>query len=371
MGVIRWGEGRDQSEDLGPGEVNASVYSDPQRFALERDRLFRNTWHMAGRVEELPDPGDFLVWEELGQSVVIARQPDAGLTAFHNVCPHRGARIVGKSGHCDSGRLTCPFHSFVFDLEGKLVSVPEKETFDPAQLVGLRTAEVAVGIWGGWIWIHFDPAKAPSIESYLGELVDEIGWYGMEDWKYHGGSNWVADANWKVVLEAFLESWHTPTVHARSVRGGFDVARSTFATFDPHSMMVVPLTALDIDSAPEPVEHQQYADCQYLLFPCAFLNMFPDQGYLITVYPIDENRTSCQGYVMARKTAPEGTDAATWDRSVESSFGVMDRIMEEDLSIAAEVDAMKHSFGYSKNIYNRLECRISAFHRLIDQFVAD
>ena len=136
-------------------------------------------------------------------------------------------------------------------------------------------------------------------------------------------------------------------------------------------MMVVPFTALDIDSARQPIEHRQFADCQYLLFPGAFLNMFPDQGNLITVYPIDEHRTFCQGYVVARKTAPEGIDYETWDKSVERSIGLMDRIMEEDLSIAAEIGASKHSFGYLKNIYNTLECRITAFHRQVDQFIAD
>lgn len=368
---VRWGEGTDQSHRLGTGEVDASIYTDPDRFALERDRLFRRTWQVAGRTEQVPVPGDFLVWERLGQSIVIARQPDEGLVAFYNVCRHRGARIVSQSGHCETGRLTCPFHGFSYDLTGQLVSVPERASFDPAHLKDLRAAQVAVEVWGGWIWIHFEPMNAPPLKEFLGGLVDELSWYGMEDWKYYGGSTYVAEANWKVVLEGFLESWHTPTVHTRTVRGGFDVPRSTFATFDPHSMMVVPLAALDIDSAPKPVEHRQFADCQYLLFPGSFLNMFPNQGNLITVYPIDAHRTLCQGYVVARKTAPPGMEYEAWDESVERSIGLMDRIMEEDLSIAAEIGASKHSFGYSRNIYNTLECRISAFHRQVERFIAD
>ncbi len=371
VSTARWGEGTDQSKALGTGEADSSIYTDPKRFALERDRLFRRTWHVAGRIEEVAEPGDFLVWERLGQSIVIARQGDADLKAFHNVCRHRGSRIVSESGHCETGRLTCPFHGFTYDLSGQLVSVPERSSFDPAHLEGLRTVEVAVEVWGGWIWVHFDPENAPSLKTFLGGLVDELAWYGMQDWKYYGGSTYVAEANWKVVLEGFLEAWHTPTVHTRTIRGGFDVARSSFATLDPHSMMVVPITALDIDSARQPIEHRQFADCQYLLFPGAFLNMFPDQGNLITVYPIDEHRTFCQGYVVARKTAPEGIDYETWDKSVERSIGLMDRIMEEDLSIAAEIGASKHSFGYLKNIYNTLECRITAFHRQVDQFIAD
>ena len=111
MRVSRWGEGTDQRESIGTSRGDPSVYTDPGRFALERDRLFRRTWHVAGRTEELPKPGDFLVWERVGQSVVIARQLDGRLAAFHNVCRHRGARIVRESGHCESGQLGCPFHS--------------------------------------------------------------------------------------------------------------------------------------------------------------------------------------------------------------------------------------------------------------------
>jgi nitrite reductase/ring-hydroxylating ferredoxin subunit len=371
MGVSRWGEGTDQSASIGTSRGDPSIYVDPERFARERDRLFRRTWHVAGRSEELPEPGDFLVWERIGQSVVIARQSDGGLAAFHNVCRHRGARIVREGGHCEVGKLVCPFHSFVYDLEGRVIGIPERETFDSDQLAGLRAEPVAVEVWEGWIWVHFERDAAPSLEAYLGELGDEIAWYGMGDWKYYGSSSWLAEANWKVVLEGFLESWHTPTVHRRSAPRGFDVARSTFATFDPHSMMVVPLSALDIDSAPRPVEHRQFADCQYLIFPAAFLNMFPDQGYLITVYPIDENRTFCQGYVVARKTPPEGVEYATWNASIESSRGVMDRIMREDLEISAEIGATKHSYANEGNLYNTLECRITAFHQQIERYLAD
>ena len=136
-------------------------------------------------------------------------------------------------------------------------------------------------------------------------------------------------------------------------------------------MMVVALTALDIDSAPEPVEHRQYADCQYLLFPNAFLNMFPDQGYLITVHPTSIDRAICQGFVVARRTAPEGVPQDAWDRSVETSIGVMDRIMGEDLKIASEISRNRESVGYRGNLYNTLECRLTAFHENVERYISD
>jgi choline monooxygenase len=371
VGELRWGDGRDQSKQIGTSRGEPRNYTDPARLDLEREKIFRRTWHVAGRTEQIPSAHDYLVWERVGQSVLIVRQEDGSLAAFHNVCRHRGARLASESGRCESGRFTCPFHGFVYDSTGDLVSVPERESFDAAALEGLSASPVLVEVFGGWIWIHMDPELAKPLLDFLGPLRDELSVYGMEDWKYYGDSTYVVDANWKVVLEGFLEAWHTETVHTSTVRGGFEPLRAKFASLAPHSMMVVPITALDIDHAPAPVVHQEWGDCQYLLFPTAFLNMFPDQGNLITVHPIDENRTICQGYVVGRKTAPKGMDYETWDKNVARSHGLMDRIMAEDLHISNEIGATKHSFANEGNLYNTLECRLTDFHRQVEKYLAD
>jgi hypothetical protein len=191
----------------------------------------------------------------------------------------------------------------------------------------------------------------------------------MEEWKFYGGNTWTANANWKVVLEGFLEAWHTPTTHKATVRGGFDVPRSSFSLLDQHSMMVVPITRNDIDSAPRPIEHRAVADCQYLAFPNTFANMFPDLGNLVSMYPIDENTTLAQGWVVARREAPEGVDYAKFDADMERSLGLTDRIMAEDLFISDQIGVNRDSFGYRGNIYNTLECRITAFHRQIEKYL--
>jgi phenylpropionate dioxygenase-like ring-hydroxylating dioxygenase large terminal subunit len=367
VGIPRWGEGADESAQIGTSrQSDPTIYTDPDRLARERDSVFRYEWHIAGRVEAVPEPGDFLVWERVGQSVVVARGRDGSLAAFHNVCRHRGARIVSEGGHCESGQLTCPFHGFAYDLAGKVVGVPERESFDPEHLDGLRAAEVAVEIWDGWICLHLDPEHAQPLREHLGELVDELGWYGMENWKYYGSSSQVAEANWKTVLEGFLETWHVPTVHTRTLPDGLDVPAVSYATFPPHSMMVIPISSRRMRSAPEPVEHRALGICHYLAFPCAFFNMYPDQGYLTTIYPIDEKRTLLEGHVLARKTAPKGGNYEEWDASVAASIGFMDQIVDEDRHIAAQIGSVRNSFGYQGNLYNTHECRITEFHREVE-----
>lgn len=362
----RWGEGTDESRSIGTSRLtDPTVYTDPARLELEREHLFRSAWHAAGRVEAIPEPGDFLVWERFGQSVVIARQADRTLAAFYNACPHRGARIVSESGHCTSGQLTCPFHGIRYDLSGQVVGFPERATFDPARVEGLRAAEVALEIFEGWVFIHLDPTHAEPLERALGGLVDELGWYDMGDWRYYGSSTYVAEANWKSVFEGFLETWHAPVVHPSTIRAGIEVPRTSYASLAPHSMMVIPLVGSGIDEAPLPVEHRAYAVCHYLVFPFAFFNLYPDQGVLTTVYPIDESRTLMEGHLVAKKTAPKGMEQERWERGIQASLGYMDSIVGEDLHIAKEIGAVKHSFGYQGNLYNTLECRLTEFHREI------
>ena len=363
----RWGEGADEAPRIGPGQQkDPHVYTDPERLTLEREHVFRHTWHIAGHQSEIPAPGDFKVWERFGQSVVIARQADGSLAAFHNVCRHRGARIAAEGGACPDGRLTCPFHGFAYDLTGKVVAIPERASFDPARLEGLRAHPVSVEVWDGWLCIHLDPPKAEPIDLFLGELREELGWYDMGSWAYHGSSTYVAEANWKSVLEGFLETWHAPFVHPSTIRAGVDVPRTTYATLGPHSMMVIPLEGGGIETAPAPVEHQAYAVCHYLVFAFAFFNLYPDQGVLTTVYPIDESRTAMEGFVVGRSTPPEGLTAERWERRVKGNIPAMDEIVAEDLAIAAEIGATRHSFGYAGNLYNTHECRIVAFHRELE-----
>ena len=86
--------------------------------------------------------------------MVVTRQPDGSLAAFHNVCQHRGPAIVGASTGCGARRFTCPYHGWVYDTKGVVVGVPEREDFDPAHLEGVRAPAVAADEWGGWVWIN-------------------------------------------------------------------------------------------------------------------------------------------------------------------------------------------------------------------------
>ena len=133
--VPRSGQGVPLIPEIGPSELDSSVYTDPARFEAERRKVLNRSWQIICRSSEITSTGDHVVWEGQGETIVVSRRRDGGVSGFHNVCQHRGARIVPASGQ-RARRFTCRWHSWSYDLEGTLVGVPDREDFDERQLKG-------------------------------------------------------------------------------------------------------------------------------------------------------------------------------------------------------------------------------------------
>ncbi len=149
--------------DVGTGTVDASVYTDPERYERERATVLRRSWQVICRSSELAAVGDFITWEGHGETIVVVRRRDGGVSGFHNVCQHRGARIVAEESGC-ARRFTCRWHSWVYDLEGAVVGVPDREDFDAEMLEGVAAPPVECAEWGGWVWVVLAGAghRAPA-----------------------------------------------------------------------------------------------------------------------------------------------------------------------------------------------------------------
>ena len=211
-------EQRDKSSQypLPPSAIDASLYTGAEQHVREIEQVFFKAWLRVGPSSDVPNPKDYIIWEELRQSVVIARQEDGSLMAWHNVCQHRGARLVEKSGHCATGRFVCPWHGFTYDLSGRLRFAPLKQEFEKNRLEGMRTPPARVDEYLGFIWICFSD-DAPDLRTYLGEIATELDWFGLENFDTRYRFDLMLDANWKVVVDAFNETWHVPFTHKYAV----------------------------------------------------------------------------------------------------------------------------------------------------------
>ncbi len=189
-------------------------YTSAEFAALEAERLWPKVWQMACRSEEIPEPGDYAVYDILDQSVLLMRQEDGTVQAFHNVCPHRGTQLADGTGSLPSSRLVCPFHGWSWSPDGANTFVLDADEFcggRPTQdRVGLRTVRSAE--WLACVWINLDPDAAPfedhiaSIRGYVEPLL-------IERMRVYWWNRTVLPANWKIAQEAFLEGYHTPGTH--------------------------------------------------------------------------------------------------------------------------------------------------------------
>jgi phenylpropionate dioxygenase-like ring-hydroxylating dioxygenase large terminal subunit len=195
---------------LGSAPLDTSRYTSEDFARLEREKMWPYVWQFAAREEDLPDPGDFVVYENAGRSWLISRQDDGSVRAYHNVCLHRGRKLRTEDGHAD--KFVCPFHGFAWNKDGQYDTNPcpwDFSTLDPAEL---KLPEGEVGRWGGYIFLREEPG-GPSLEEFLAPLPEHF-----KRWRHEECTTviWVAKevpANWKVTAEAFMEAWHTLVTH--------------------------------------------------------------------------------------------------------------------------------------------------------------
>lgn len=202
-----------RSSELAPAPLalDTSSYTDPLRHAAERDELFMKTPLLVGFSSELPDPGSVLLFDAFGPPVFLRRREDGGIDAFHNVCPHRGARLV--DGPRVQGGFVCPFHAWRFGVDGSLESRPLEAAFacsgPPPALTRVPVAEKH-----GLVFLRLDPAGEPiDIDDFLGPLLPLIRSFGLDAAAHVKTDAVLAEANWKLVVDVSCEGYHVPATH--------------------------------------------------------------------------------------------------------------------------------------------------------------
>jgi phenylpropionate dioxygenase-like ring-hydroxylating dioxygenase large terminal subunit len=208
--IVPPGIAEDSWRDLGTAAIAADRYTSAAFFEAEKTHMWSKVWQMAARDDELPDPGDLVVYENVGRSYVLIRQHDGSVRAFHNVCLHRGRKLRTDSGN--ASELECPFHGFTWALDGALKRVPCAWDFAHLADRDMNLPEVRVGHFAGYIFVT-ENAAAPPLADYLAPLPDIFVRWRQEECYTGVWVGKVIRANWKVCAEAFMEAWHSVTTH--------------------------------------------------------------------------------------------------------------------------------------------------------------
>ena len=188
------------------------VYTDPGWFATEMDRVFRGMWVVVARTDEIPAPGDFVVREVAGDSLIVVRGQDGRARAFHNVCRHRGTRLcMGNDGHA-TGSLQCPYHAWTYDLAGRLIGAPHMDEVEGFRREDHPLHGAACEAWGGLIFVHLGSHREPLLDQ-LGDLPSRFSPWGLDDLRLVRRVTYHVRANWKLIVQNYNECLHCPVIH--------------------------------------------------------------------------------------------------------------------------------------------------------------
>jgi phenylpropionate dioxygenase-like ring-hydroxylating dioxygenase large terminal subunit len=206
--------------DTAPVSYEDSI--SPAHYELEREAIFRRTWLNVGRVEQLPKKGSYFTKEldSAKTSVIVTRDNDGEVRAFHNICRHRGNKLVWNdfpkeevSGACR--QFTCKYHGWRYGLEGDLNFVQQEDEFFELDKSKFGLAKVRAEVWEGFIFVNFDNEDTTPLAEYMGEMAKGIEGYPFEKmtqaYKYRA----EIGSNWKLFIDAFAEFYHAPVLHAK------------------------------------------------------------------------------------------------------------------------------------------------------------
>lgn len=190
-----------------------AIYHSPQILDLEIEQIFHRDWICLGRTAEIPRTGDFICRDIVDAPVFAVRQGDTSIKAFANVCVHRSSRLLSGAGHVS--RISCPYHSWTYDLGGQLIGAPYMSETPGFDVADFRLKELACETWQGFIYVSLQDHPAP-VADRLSELTKRVAPFRMADYEpvFEREETW--NTNWKCLVENFMDAYHLHRVHRNS-----------------------------------------------------------------------------------------------------------------------------------------------------------
>lgn len=219
-----------------PNRIDASRYTSKQWAAQESEKLWTQTWQIACTVDCVKDSGDYWVYEIDKLSIIITRDQNGSINAFQNFCRHRGAMLLNGSG-TGLQDIQCPYHHWRYNLEGHRHKALQNDSMQ-GKPSSVSLLPVAVDTWAGFVFINPNPTCEP-LSEYLESLPDELAWMGMEDFSCSTFMSLKVDCNWKVMVDAFIETYHLHAVHPQMIAIADDI-NTEIKLYDKHSMFMQP-----------------------------------------------------------------------------------------------------------------------------------
>ncbi|MFF6914679.1 SRPBCC family protein [Streptomyces sp. NPDC012466] len=346
-------------------------YTDPEIFRLEQEHIFEAMWFCAARSSELSKPGAFRTVDVGRESVLLTRSRDNCVRAFFNVCRHRGAKLCTQESGEVKRAFQCPYHAWTYDLNGKLVAAPNLTKMPDVGRTEYGLASVAVREWLGYVWVclaenppSFEQSVIADVVARLGD-VECIERYDVESLEVGRRIVYDVKANWKLIIENFMECYHCATIHpeltevlpefADGYAAQFYVGHG--AEFGPDVQGFTVDGSQGLDRIPTVSEEQDRRYYAITVRPQVFINLVPDHVIFHRMFPVAVDRTIVEcDWLYLKGVVASGRDVS---RSVE----LFDRVNRQDFDACERCQPAMSSRLYAKGgVLVPSEHHIGEFH---------
>jgi nitrite reductase/ring-hydroxylating ferredoxin subunit len=314
-----------------------SFFIDPELFARERQKFFRETPLIACLSNQLPEPGSFVTFDATSVPMIVMRGKDGQVRAFLNVCPHRGARVI-RNDSGKTSRFSCRFHGWTFDTTGKVIGVPEEAQFcgeiDAQKHLTACPAEERHGL----VFVQATPNSTMDLDAHLAGFGPEIDVLELHKAERVIGEDLEIRANWKYGIDTFFETYHLNSLHRETFKGLFSPV-CAFETFGRHHRYTFAPMALDEwVRTPESEWNLDLLPLQYFIFPNTVIAVgsVSQTGVTMTIHNIFPHSV---GEFTSRMAvwAVGGVRSPEHRADIESNYEkIRSAVLNEDYSVTSE-----------------------------------
>ena len=357
-------------------ELPVGRYTSPDFYAAERQGLWPRSWLLAGHVDEWPDIGSFKLWDRAGWPVLLVRGKDGVIRAFFNSCRHRGGGLVREA--CGKSRmLACKFHAWTYDLEGRLVFVPDEHDFPGLDRGSHGLLPLRCELWGNLVFVNRD-LSAPSLLDHLGKVVPELAHFDFDQRKVSAIIPYELPCNWKVIVDAFQESYHLNATHPQTVAPILDSRGSVIELWpNGHSVLTVPRRRdeagqqnfiLDAGSRSTDPRHEitRAGNLSFTIFPNIIGTAAEYQFPLLSFWPTSLNTTHIDILITEPVNSPDMDSAQA--QAIIQQFGA---VMQEDMGNVSALQKSIEAGALDRIRLGYQERRIYQFHEQLDRILGD
>jgi phenylpropionate dioxygenase-like ring-hydroxylating dioxygenase large terminal subunit len=359
------GRTTDLADGLFRNRVDA--YSNPARATAERNTLFRDLPLFMGLSTRLAKPGDYVTEDVAGMPVLLVRGTDGGIKAFANICRHRGAPVAQGCGNARA--FTCPYHAWTYDLAGKLLGTTDKVGFAGLDLGSHGLVRLPAAEKHGMMFVRPKPlqqGEGPEIDvdGNLGAIAPDLAALKLETYPLFSVDVVKPRINWKFAIDTFLEVYHVPHLHRKTIGPYFIGNVGTFDSAGLHGRMCVARTTIDaVRGLPEAERnYRPHVITIYQLFPNTIVIWQVDHIEIWRAFPGRDNPSHCEVEMTIYR--PEVTDKpdAYWEKNRDIAIRT---VMEEDFPLGERMQIGFESGVTEEVIYGRNEPSLVHFHSSI------